>query len=253
MELLVDLGNRRLKWCWSNAGVLTGADGLNHALDHCLPALRDRWEGAPRPERILMSSVGSPRIESGVAALTRELWGLSPSLLISTSELLGLRNAYDDPERLGPDRWAALLGAWVKGFAPCVIVDAGTAVTVDVLDQSGQHLGGAIFSGLGLSRRALGEGTHRLPTIAGETSALLGRSTSESIRLGTREALIGAVDRLLTRTMPSGSGFRLLLSGGDAPILFSAFESLDPVLCDDLVFVGLASVTAASRWLATES
>jgi len=252
MELLVDLGNRRLKWCWLNAGVLTGADGLSHALDHCPPELQERWASAPPPEHILLSSVGSPLVESGVVALTRELWGLSPSRLIATSELLGLRNAYDAPDHLGADRWAALLGAWVKGFAPCVIVDAGTAVTVDVLDQSGQHLGGAIFSGLGLSRRALGEGTYRLPTIAGETSALLGRSTSESIRLGTREALIGAVDRLLARTMPSGSGFNLVLSGGDAPILFSAFESLNPVLCDDLVFVGLAAVIADGGSVAAE-
>jgi type III pantothenate kinase len=245
MELLVDLGNRRLKWCWLRDGALSPIERLQHGPEACSPELGLRWAAARRPQRVLLSSVAGPVIEAGVVELVHTLWGLVPVRLVASASAMGVHNAYPEPTRLGSDRWAALLGAWARGLAPCVIVDAGTAVTVDVLDVSGQHLGGAIFSGLGLSRSALGGGTHQLPLVDGDTDVLLGRSTDESIRLGTREALIGAVDRLVARVKGTGTHFRLVLSGGDAGVLFNALQAHAPVLCDDLVFAGLAALSAA--------
>ena len=59
----------------------------------------------------------------------------------------GVRNGYDDPTRLGTDRWAAMVAAWQRGHAPCIVACAGTALTVDQLDDNGQFLGGAIVAG----------------------------------------------------------------------------------------------------------
>jgi len=247
MDLLLDLGNRRLKWCWSQDGTLSAINRLEHGAGACSSELSVHWSSARRPQRVLLSSVAAPAIEASVIELVRTQWGLAPLRLVASATELGVHNAYTEPSRLGSDRWAALLGAWARDLAPCIIVDAGTAVTVDVLNGAGQHLGGAIFSGLGLSRSALGAGTHQLPLVDGDTDVLLGRSTEESIRLGTREALIGAVDRLVARVAKPGTDFRLILSGGDAPVLFDALQAQTPVLCDDLVFAGLAALSAGMQ------
>jgi len=143
----------------------------------------------------------------------------------------------DEPERVGPDRLCAAAGAWAEGSREAVVVDAGTAVTVDLL-SGGSFRGGSIFPGLELLAGALHGGTALLPLIGGRPAdgAPPGRSTSEAIATGIGWGLVGAVKELVSRMLPEGGD--LWVTGGGGEFLVSRLDRparLDP----DLVFKGL--------------
>lgn len=242
MNLLIDIGNSRIKWRAAEQRRLQLGDAVPRGGQDALQRLETAWSMLPAPDTVLATSVADPASHADLQALVSRLWRRDMQFLTSLPEQLGVRNAYPIPGNLGPDRWAALLGAWVRGLAPCCIVDAGTAVTIDVLDGTGQHRGGMIFAGLGLSRRALTERAHRLPPIVDGDLPPLATDTVEAIRLGTTEALIGAVARGVQRCRQQHRDLRLLVTGGDAALLVGSLPELEPQLHPDLVFQGLAAV-----------
>ncbi len=106
-----------------------------------------------------------------------------------------MRNLYENPERLGADRWAALIGARALHPHACVVVTAGTATTVDLLSAAGDFLGGLILPGVELMQQALARGTAQLPLADGRF-ALQPRRTVDAIRSGCLQAQAGAVERM---------------------------------------------------------
>ena len=141
---------------------------------------------------------------------------------------------------VGPDRLCAAAGAWAGGSKEAVIVDAGTAVTVDLL-SGGCFRGGSIFPGLSLLAGALHGGTALLPPIDEPAAEIEppGRSTSDAIRAGIRWGLVGAVRELVERTMPEGADLWVTGGGG----AFLAPHLGRPCRFDgDLVLKGLLSL-----------
>jgi len=131
----------------------------------------------------------------------------------STAHAAGVSNLYRAPERLGVDRWCALIGAWALFHSPAVVVMAGTATTIDTLDVEGRFLGGRILPGIGLMLRSLAKGTAGLPFADGEYAASP-RCTEDAIVTGILDAQAGAIERAF-----AGLGDRsgiCLLSGGYA-------------------------------------
>lgn len=172
----------------------------------------------------------------GDASPSRVVWAGHDSPLPFTIDL-------DDPRSVGPDRLAAAAGAAARGARSAVVVDAGTAVTVDTL-AGGVFMGGAIMPGLGMMLDALHRGTAALPSLdpaqAVRTAAegLPGRSTRGAIAAGTVEAYLGAVTRLATRSLElAPPGAVLFLTGGGSPAL--AGQLPDPIHVPDLVLEGL--------------
>src|SRR5690606_9413761 len=117
-----------------------------------------------RPERMLGANVAGARIAAAIAAAIQPL---SPDWLVPVRQCCGVENGYDDPAQLGPDRWAALIGARTLHSGPCIVVSAGTATTIDHLDGNGRFCGGLILPGEHLMRQALARDTARLPLAAG--------------------------------------------------------------------------------------
>jgi len=215
MELLVDIGNTRIKWCLLSAGTLTEPAALCHA-EGQLAALQAAWSALPRPDAVRVASVAGAAREASVVALARDLWGIGAAFAQPRQQVLGLTLAYVEPERLGVDRWLAMLAARRRGPGPALVVDCGTAVTLDALDTAGNHLGGLILPGLGLLWSTLFEGTgmSRLPFRS--YSGLLGTDTGECIAAGALQAVSGMIDRVRTRLGAPGRELRLVLTGGDA-------------------------------------
>jgi type III pantothenate kinase len=127
----------------------------------------------------------------------------------------GVVNLYEDAARLGVDRWCALLGARSLTSAPCVVVMAGTATTIDSLDGDGCFRGGFILPGFDLMRRSLAQDTAALPLADGTYSAWP-RCTDDAITSGCIEAQAGAIERAVARL---GNGAACLLSGGAAGVI----------------------------------
>lgn len=249
MILLIDIGNTSIRWALLEGGRVGDSQSLRHNGGAPLDLLA-AWDLLKSPRRVLISNVGPESVGVAIARVVRALWSLEPDLAVTRAECLGVRIAYAEPSRLGVDRWLALLGARGREAGAVLIVDAGTAVTYDLLLGDGTHLGGLILPGIELMRAGLLAGT-RIPILApefpldpledGPDAEPWGRDTASAISLGGIQALGALADRLYDRLAAqlSGPGPALLLTGGDsARLLGSIRRSCE--LVPDLVVQGLA-------------
>lgn len=239
MILCLDAGNTRLKWGvhhdgrWLSRGACLHADCVNLATSL-----------AAGIERILACNVAGPEAARRIEALASVL-GVPLDWFDSCAACCGVTNGYEEPTQLGADRWAALIGARALHRGPALVVMAGTATTIDVLDGSGLFRGGLILPGLTLMRRALARNTAGLPEAKGAFRDLP-TNTDDAIESGVLHATLGAIERMARRTCRSASAdFCVLLSGGAADALAPHLE-LPCQRIDDLVLEGLARVAISS-------
>lgn len=247
-SLLLDIGNSRLKW-----GVL--ADGAMRENGHFslpdmpqeLPSLRSQL-----PKRLRSAFACNVAGENVAATITEFLsasYDIAPRFIQSTAAAGGVLNAYAQPERLGVDRWVTLIGARAATDSACLVVDAGTAITLDAMDPSGLHLGGQILPGLHLMAAALNRNTSDLPEVdASNWSDIgpvvaFGSATQHAISQGILSAVLGAVDRGLQSIRKEFPDATLLLTGGDAEVI-QQHLSVAAELRPHLVLEGLACLAA---------
>ena len=236
--LLVDIGNTNLKWRW-----LDPAPGPIQRAAHrgigATDLAEKLWGGLTGPRRMVVASVADPEWLAQLCDWVREYWGITAERVVSRRTMLGVTNAYPDPERLGVDRWLTLLAVHGEGLSPACIVDCGTAVTLDVIDAAGRHQGGLILAGRHLMTEALLQATH-FPAEPGDPpSGLLGRDTGSAVRLAPLLAIAGMVEKVVRGIeAASGTELALVLTGNDAELLATRLGrpcSVRP----DLVFSGL--------------
>jgi len=164
---------------------------------------------------------------------------------VDTNWDLGLAISYDPPEHVGIDRLLSATAAF--DMAPSkhsvIIADAGTAITVDIVDSSGNFLGGSITPGLNLMNQALKSGTSLLTNVELEEAPLLpARNTPEGIRSGILYGAASAIEGIglrLAETVLTPSWF--VITGGDGPMLFPHVKKIDKYV-PNLVLYGLAKV-----------
>ena len=159
------------------------------------------------------------------SAVVEEVAARQPGrpLVLATHRTIPLPVHVAEPELVGADR---LLGAWASRSivgSPCIVVDVGTATTIDVVDASGAFVGGAILPGPALGMRSLARGTALLPPVPLELpGAAIGQDTVDAIAsgviLGHREAVAGLV-RLMADELGGGQRPTVVLTGGDAHVL----------------------------------
>jgi type III pantothenate kinase len=224
MILLIDAGNSRLKWACVVGGVLQTGDALVRSgnVSDDVRGLSLAWAPLPKPERVLMASVLGTEFAAELSHCTMDAWSVPVESITAQRAAHGVTSAYAEPERLGVDRWLALVAARrVTGGAACVI-DCGTAITVDAMREDGVHLGGVIMPGLGLMRRMLSQGTQASHLVAAEDESAdeslpFATDTRAALLAGTLHAASGAIDRAVTSMVAAmGAQPRRLLTGGDA-------------------------------------
>lgn len=242
MTLLLDLGNSYLKWATLENDAVTPQIHLRGRVGwHANSSPEPLWDGLSSPEIIAIASVaGTERRD----LLRRRLAARWPHAQIieakSTAALAGLRNAYKEPERLGVDRWLAMLGALKRGTQPFCVASSGTALTLDAVDGEGNHLGGLIIPGIAMMREALIAGTKEIRVEgSGEGDHMLGVTSREGVFGGSRFAAVAAVERFVEQLVPRfGMRPRLFLTGGDAELIQSALRSPGE-LAPQLLFEGM--------------
>lgn len=207
MILQIDIGNTRIKWRLRDQG---------RTLDAGVSAHGDyRWLTGHGIRRVWVSSVVVAESERLTEMLAKS--GLpAPEFALSQPSLGEVVNGYRQPHTLGVDRWLALLGARQRVAGAALVVDAGTALTVDLLAGDGRHLGGYIAPGLALMRQSLALKSQALavaPAVSAE--ALPGSSSSSAIEAGLvamgRGVIVTGYDALVA----AGSRPSLLFTGGD--------------------------------------
>lgn len=236
MILAIDCGNTRVKWglrepqatSWRALGAVPLAD---------IAKLDADWSSLPVPTRIVIANVaGEPARQALFAPLAR--WMVEPRWASAQAAQCGVTNGYADPGQLGVDRWAALVGAWHLQHGACLVVNAGTATTVDMLSSQGMFRGGIILPGVDLMQRALVQNTAGLPLSHGRF-AEDPRCTADAIESGCLHAQAGAIERMYARLE---AGAVCLLSGGNAeriqPILNIPVRAVDNLALEGLVRIG---------------
>ena len=259
MNLLLDIGNTSLRWALEEGGQLGPMTAVRHARG-LPPDLLAAWETLERPGRVLASNVAGGALAEPLGRVVRAYWGSQPEFAVTRQDCLGIRVAYAEPARLGVDRWLALIGA--AGLAAtggsaaecgALILDAGTAATLDVLAPGGRHLGGLILPGLDMMRESLLAGT-RIPVGPPDPAPLpWAADTGAAVATGALQALASLTERVYQRFgdwlreggVPAAvQSPRLLVTGGDGPavgpLIGRPFE-----LVPDLVLRGLARLLSA--------
>ncbi len=238
MNFLIDMGNTRLKWAITMGGqIVAGQPLVNDRINR--DELVKLWGGKYRPRRLVVSCVGANWLLELVQSIAHEIWlDIDIILVKSQAQAFGVINAYQQPEKLGVDRWLSLIAVWQKYQSSACIVDCGTAITVDLIDADGRHQGGLISPGLTLMKKSLAQGTEALPF--GETSHVFGLAscTEAAISSGTLMAAIGLIEHVLAK---QPKNMRLILTGGDAELIAGQL-GIASIVDLDLVLRGLLCV-----------
>ncbi|MDT3737705.1 MAG: type III pantothenate kinase [Denitratisoma sp.] len=235
MILAIDCGNTRLKWGLHDGDAWRAQGPLDYA---GLPGLAELLQSQPRATKAVAANVAGPQVGEAVAAAVAAL-GIPLHWAESQSAQYGVRNLYERPEQLGVDRWAALVGARALHPQACLVVCAGTATTVDVLDAEGSFQGGLILPGVELMYRALAANTAQLPLADGKFTGLP-RNTMDAIVSGCLHAQAGAVERMFEQ-VATHPGAACLVGGGAAGQFFDLLR-VPKTRVDNLVLEGLARI-----------
>ena len=251
--LAIDIGNTRLKWALYDQALPRARQVSSGAvfLENIDKLAEGDWADLPPPGQMLGCFVAGDAVRRRVQE-QMEIWDLEPRWAMSSSAEAGLVNGYDHPNRLGSDRWIAMIGARHRMLAglqpgevarPMVVVMVGTAVTVDVVDAGGRFLGGLILPGHGIMLQALVSGTAGLHVPTGEVCEFP-TNTSDALTSGGTYAIAGAVERMVQHVrrhcgtepvcvMTGGAGWKM------APNMSVTFD-----LVDSLIFDGLLEIAA---------
>ncbi len=235
--LLLDVGNSRCKWAlvqggqWVQQGVVGNTEWI--ALEHALSAL-------PTPARTLVSNVAGEAMAQRLRAVCAK-WQRPLEFVSASTEQCGVRNGYEQPARLGSDRWAALIAAWKHTQGACLVVNCGTATTIDAISAQGEFLGGLILPGVSLMQHSLATNTAQLVAEQG-TLQDFPRNTADAIHSGMLRATVGAIRHQLTLLQARGGTVRCLLGGGAAgvvkPHLDFPSERMDNLVLQGLQIIG---------------
>lgn len=245
MILLIDIGNTRTKW--SLADDMGNLSPMQSCLNTDIAALRLPTEEV---SKVMVANVAGAQMAHHISELVAPL---APTFVQVREAAAGVTNGY--APTLGLDRWAAIVAAWHQTQQACVVVNAGTAITIDSVDDTGRFLGGTISPGLYLMQNALNQHALQINIHAGSGDAYLddfATNTQNAVTSGSVHAAAGAVLlALLQLHAHTGTTPKLILSGGDADIIAQALKprlkqvmmlkmvSQDMTIVDDIVLQGL--------------
>ena len=250
MILVIDAGNSRVKWGWLEAEGQAAPRWASIATvpliefaaasDHVNPFSVTHED----PERIVISNVAGEGAHQLLVNWT-SIFEAEPLWLKAQAERCGVKNGYERPELLGADRWAALIAARALHHGACLVVNAGTATTVDMLGADGTFLGGAILPGVELMRFVLHEHTGRLPLAQGSYRDTP-RNTLDAIETGCRHAQAGAVERMYRVFRDVAPAPLCIVAGGAGRALVDQL-AMPRRYVENLVLDGLARIALSER------
>lgn len=213
MTLLIDAGNSSIKWSLlDDAGLLTKQQSIFYSENSNSPSKAFQSiisENIDLCTLVVLVSVLGDEFSNEAIKNTEDL-SLEFKQIKSSDKLAGIKNAYIDPCKLGADRFVAMISAFHlindhnQQQKACIVVDVGTATTIDAIDETGQHIGGLILPGIDLCSRSLLENTELLPLWSKKgnneetetTFSLFAKETTEAISSASVFGLSGAIDSI---------------------------------------------------------
>ncbi len=220
MNLVIDAGNTHIKFAVFRRDVLLHVETSPEAgfADH----IKSVFEQYPNIERAIISSVSNLQDYAvDVVSVFCEVYVLSPQCK------LPFKNSYATPQTLGPDRLALATAAFYENpKGNTLVIDAGTCITYDMVNDHGEYLGGAISPGLYMRYNALHEFTDRLPKLTPENILdFIGNATESSIHSGVVNGICLEIDGAIGQYKSRFRDLTVILTGGDAQFLSKRLKS----------------------------
>jgi type III pantothenate kinase len=235
MRLLVDIGNTRTKYTVEQQGELSVIQTKRNE------DINQQWlENITfSVKTIIISSVSEEHLVDVFLAYAKKN-SIECFNVESESKRFGVTSSYQAPRTLGVDRWLTLLAAnFIYSDENILIVDAGTATTIDLLDQSGKHLGGWILPGIDILFNSLLLNTSQImATKEHHVDISFGKSTSDGVNNACWAATLGFINQSITQAKKQVSLDKIILTGGNAEKL-SILLSTKHHIVHELVFIGM--------------
>ena len=243
--LLLDVGNSRLKWGVLDDGDIrrTGHIAMVNIKEKGLSVLTTKLPR--RVDAVFASNVGGTSFGTRLSGVVGMHCNADVKFARSERRGWGVTNSYRQPRLLGVDRWVAMVGAFAEVNSSCLVVDAGTALTLDAIDSDGNHLGGQIIPGAETMLNSLTTSTSDIPAVKASTKAptdelkMFGRNTAAAVREGAHNAVAGAIDRATKVLRSNGYRPKVVLTGGGSSRILGALAK-EPLHRPNLVLFGLA-------------
>ncbi len=212
--LCIDVGNSRIKWCvWQGENILCNAVA-EYELQH-LNNLLEQWFCNIDQQDVFISSVASSQVNEAIALWFSSVWHRQVSFVESKRRQLGVTSGYKDVQQMGVDRWVAMLAAYQRFQSAVCVIDCGTAVTLDVVDNEGKHLGGLIMPGLNMMRQSLYWGANGIQFHHGKES-LFADNTADAVSGGSFHLLVSGLNGLYQQYKKQiETSIACVVTGGD--------------------------------------
>lgn len=239
--LAIDVGNSRLKWGVWQQNVLIDKGVFSYRPEQLEQALDNYFAPSLQQGSVYVSCVASEQVQMLLRKWFQQQWGISANFVESQSQLMGVHNSYDNPQQMGADRWVAMFAAYTKYQQAVCVIDCGTAITMDIVDAKGQHLGGLIMPGLDMMLKSLYEGTQRIKPAKGGLCEL-GKNTADAVYSGCYHLLENGLQSLVEKYAATIKDDVLcVVTGGSAELLVR--ENLFDCRHDaDLILYGLNTI-----------
>lgn len=230
MRLLIDSGNTRVKYGVSRESKISMLSGIQEAtsiLENC--------------SEIIYAAVAIHEELELLLKKARKL-GLKVTRVTTEAERFGIKCAYPTHQNLGVDRWLGIVAA--KHLFPSdylIVIDSGTAVTIDIVTYTNQHVGGWIMPGLELMQSAISQKAPGVFRDAVFEREIFGTNTPSALNSGCTFALVGAIEKAIALVVNTGipqQSIKIVLTGGDAPTLKKLLQ-FEIEFVPDLLLIGL--------------
>lgn len=233
MILDIDAGNSFVKWrvVDDSEVIAAGSEATEQVSKQGLDLTRIESLNQAR-----ISSVANRALAEKLREQVQQQFNVEMQIARVSSTVSGVSCGYTEPETLGIDRWLAVVAAYQRYLGPVLVVDAGSAITIDLIGPQGVHLGGYISPGLRLMREALWQGTAKVQVDRVESLNMLvpGTCTQDAVNRGCLLAVVATIEKLASQYPAS-----IVITGGDATVVAEAL-SLTSDHVPDLVLDGLA-------------
>ena len=251
-RLLIDVGNTRIKWLMLNnrgeeisqaiaCSAYTHKGEFEQSIQQCFanlnPADQSEYD-------IIVSNVAGRLAQHSLESFFNAQWKNTPFFISVTRQEFGIENRYLSISELGVDRWIALIGSrMLYQQGAIIVINCGTAITVDLLDTENVFRGGAILPGFDLGLSALSKADGIDLYDSKQLGSDFGVSTSECVRIGVTAACVGGVERIILKMCSNLDDFdyknvNIIVSGGGA-IRFLAETNLHCEYDANLILRGL--------------
>ena len=249
--LLVDIGNSRIKWNLWQHGAAQFSRETRYVDNKAQPVervLSVEWGNLHGIQAIYIANVAGQDIAQQINRWAKSQWDIEPKYVITGASFQSVKNGYRNYQELGVDRWLAAIGAqYLYPDQQIIVIDCGTAITLDALSRNGQHHAGPILPGHQIMQQSLTANTAdlKIPYSTDGTSSVFVENTQNAIISGVNFATSSALNTIVARMRQKlfdETGMKevnVIVTGGGAEQLLPLTEITEFNIVPDLVLIGL--------------